>query len=98
MKFQAIKNLEPTPTTLKIPPRPLWMSPKSIRMIDTQADLRRNTIHNRNVVRVLTKDVRRSLLVDYQKQSEEAVTVIGECLDPVAGETDPHGVYAILKF
>ena len=40
MNFQTIKNLEPTPTTLKRLPSPLWISPKSIRIIDKQASLR----------------------------------------------------------
>ena len=73
------------------------MSPKSIRMIDKWAALRRNPRHNRNVVRGLTKAVRSSLLVDSQRRADEAATAIGEFLEPEAGETDPCRAYAVLK-
>ena len=97
MKFQAIKNLDPTPPTLNRLPHPLWMSPNSIRMIDKQSYLRRNPRHNCNVARGLTKAVRRSLLVESWRRAKESATDIRACLDPAAGETDPRGAYAILK-
>ena len=43
VKFQTINNLEPFIPTLKRPPCPLWVSPKSIRLIDTQAALCHNS-------------------------------------------------------
>ena len=60
-KFETLKNLEPFPPNLKRPPRPLWVSPKSILIIDKRASLRCNPRHNRNMARGLTKAVRSSL-------------------------------------
>ena len=85
MKFQAINNLEPVPPAPKRPPLPLWMSPKSIWLIDVRAALRRNPRHNHNVSRDITKSVRISLLVDSRRRFEEAATAIGAFLDPAAG-------------
>ena len=41
-KFQNLKSLEPVLTKLKPPPRPLWMSPASIRLIEKRTALRWN--------------------------------------------------------
>ena len=49
------------------------------------------------MARSLTKDIRRSPLEDSQRRYEEAATVIGACLDPAEGETDPRGSYAVMK-
>ena len=57
VKFHTIKNLDPVPPTLKRPPRPLWVSPTSIRLIEKQEALRRNPSHNHNVARILAKAV-----------------------------------------
>ena len=87
----------PIPPTLKRPCHPLYVPPKSIRLTDKQAALRRNPHHNRNVARGLTVSARHYLLVDSQRQSEEAATAIGAYLDIEAGETDPRGAYIVLK-
>ena len=41
-KFQTFKALELVLPKLKLPPRPLWMSPDSIRLTDKISALRRN--------------------------------------------------------
>ena len=79
------------------PPHPLWIPPKSIRLIDKQADLRHNHLHNLTVGRGLAKAARHSLLVEYWIRAEETATSIETCLGPAEGETDPTGVYAVLK-
>ena len=66
-------------------------------MVYNQEALHRNSRHNSNVARGLAKAVQQSLLADSRIQPEEAVTEIGECLEPSAGETDPRGVYNVLK-
>ena len=68
-KFQTIKLLDPVPPTLKRPPLPLWMSPKSIRMVYKRASIRRNPIHNCNMSRGLTKAAHQYLLLDSQRRS-----------------------------
>ena len=94
VKFYTIKNLEPYLPSLNFP---LWMSLKSILLIDKRASLYRNPCHIRSVARVLTKSIRRSLIVESHRQAEEAVTAIWACLEPSAGETNLRGAYAILK-
>ena len=96
-KFQTLQTLKPVPPKLEGPPRPLWMSPDSIRLIDKRAALRRNPRHSRNVARGLTRSVCRSLMADSRRRAEEAATEIGVCLEPSTGGADPHRAYTILK-
>ena len=67
-------------------------------MIDECASLCHKTQHNWNVVLILTKSVRKSLLVEFRKQAERASEEIGSCLDPAPGTPlDLQGAYTILK-
>ena len=36
-------------------------------------------------------------MVDFWRRVEEAAKAIRECMDPSEGDTDPHGVYTMLK-
>ena len=49
------------------------------------------------MARGLTVSARHYLLVDSQRQSEEAATAIGAYLDIEAGETDPREAYVVMK-
>ena len=61
-KFQTLKDLELVPPKLKLFPRPLWMSPASIRLIDKIATFSRNPHHSQNVARGITRANRRPLV------------------------------------
>ena len=96
-KFLDHQDLGSIPTHPEAPTSPLWVSPKSILLIDRRAYLRRNPRHNRNISVGLAKAVRKYLMVKYLIRAEETATAIGACLEPSARETDPSGAYAILK-
>ena len=96
-KFQTLKALEPVPPKLKRPPRPLYMSPDSIRLIDKIAAFLRNPCHNRNVARGLTRSVCQSLMAYSRRQAEESATDIRSCMETSMGGADPRWEYAILK-
>ena len=81
-KFQTLKALELVPPNLKHPPRPLWMSPSSTRLIEKRAALLRNPRHIQNMARGIMRAVCQSLMVDSRRRAEETATEIGEYLEP----------------
>ena len=73
------------------------MSEASIRVIDYCASFCRNPQHNQNAAHRITKDVRRSLLVDSRRQAEKVAEEIGSCLELLMGNPDLIGAYAVPK-
>ena len=73
------------------------MSSINIKLIDERAALQSNPRCLWNVARALTKFVLRYLIEDSQSHSYNASADIRSCLEPVTGDMDLHGAYAVLK-
>ena len=75
IKFQDFKSLDPPPPPLTRPSHPLWVSSSTIKIIDDRTDLRHNPHHCHNMVKGLTKSVRRSFLEDPRRRAERALNL-----------------------
>ena len=73
------------------------MSLATINLIDEHAALRHNPCHRRNMVRDLTKSVRRFLIEDFQQRSEKVTEEIREFFELETGDTYLQGAYTVLK-
>ena len=94
--FQDIKQRASIPRLAhNTHPRPQWISPATIRLIDQRCSLRRNKFHNRATARQLTRQIKAGLKLDRKRRTEAAATQMANLL---AGEDpDLQGAYTVLK-
>ena len=85
--FQALKYMDkPTPPLTRAP-SPQRMSSMTLGFIDARADQFRQSYHNRNMERILTKAVIKLLVVDTHRREEIAAEDIRDFLETSQGTT-----------
>ena len=93
--YTGIKDRIHIPRGPARPNPPQWLSPNTIRLIDTRASLRRNKFHSRQQARLLTRQINQSLKEDRKARAEKAAQEIGACLS--TDTPDLQGAWNIIK-
>ena len=90
--FQELKSWrEPRPQGPR--PRPNWISPATLRLLDQRCALRRNRSHDRTLARQLTRQINTSLTADRKARTETA----GSEIETALARNEPQEAWNIMK-